>query len=186
MELMPTLQLGWFNGWIMLVSFYLVFVVLMLVFPRDVVAKLFSVSGWSREQKIISTIGKPFSLACVALIIFTPLKIGQGVFVVGLGIFALGFIGMLVALFNFRNTPADQPVTRGLYRVSRNPQWVTLFAMLLGACIAIGSWTAVILLLIAAVFYHFRIRGEERACLARYGESYQDYLDRVPRYFLFF
>jgi protein-S-isoprenylcysteine O-methyltransferase Ste14 len=91
-----------------------------------------------------------------------------------------------VALFNFRNTPAGQPVTSGLYRISRNPQWVTLFAMLLGACIAIGSWTAVILLLIAAVFYHFRIRGEERACLAHYGEPYQELLDRVPRYFLFF
>ncbi|MBU1748286.1 MAG: phosphatidylethanolamine N-methyltransferase family protein, partial [Chloroflexi bacterium] len=156
MELMPTLQLGWLNGWLMLGSFYLVFAVLMLVFPRDVVAKLFSVSGWSREQKVLSAIGKPFSLACLALIIFTPLKIGQGVFVVGLVTFALGFVGMIVALFNFRNTPAGQPVTSGLYRVSRNPQWVTLFTMFLGNCIAIGSWTAVVLLLIAAVFYHFR------------------------------
>jgi len=186
MELMPTLQLDWLNGWLMLGSFYLVFVVLMLVFPRDAVARLFSVSGWSREQKVLSAVGKPFSLACVALIIFTPLKIGQSVFAVGLVIFALGFIGMIVALFNFRTTPADQPVTRGLYRISRNPQWVTLFTMFLGTCIAIGSWTAVALLLIGAVFYHFRIRGEERACLARHGEPYQAFLDRVPRYFLFF
>lgn len=133
-----------------------------------------------------SAIGKPFTLACLALIILTPLKIGQGIFVVGLVIFTLGFIGMIVALFNFRNTPTDQPVTSGLYRVSRNPQWVTLVTMFLGTGIAIGSWTAVLLLLIAAVFYHFRIRGEERACLARYGEPYQAFLDRVPRYFVFF
>jgi protein-S-isoprenylcysteine O-methyltransferase Ste14 len=58
--------------------------------------------------------------------------------------------------------------------------------MFLGACISIGSWLAIFLLLIAVVFYHFRILGEERACLNRYGEMYQDYMRRVPRYFLSF
>lgn len=186
MELMPTLQLGWLNGWLMLGSFYLVFGVLMLAFPRDVVARLYDISGWSREQRILSLIGKPFTLACLALIILTPLKIGHGVFVVGVILFALGFVGMIVALFNYKYTPAGQPVTGGLYRVSRNPQWLALVAMFLGTCIAIGSWTAVGLLSISVVFYHFRIRGEERACLSRYGEPYQELLDRVPRYFLFF
>lgn len=186
MQLMPVVKLGWLNGWIMLGSFYLIFGVLMLIFPKDVVVKLFDVSGWNMKQRILSALGKPFALACLGLIILTPLKVGEGAFVIGSALFVLGFIGMVVALFNFRNTPLDQPATKGLYRISRNPQWVTLATMFLGGCIAIGSWVAVVLLLVAAGFYHFRILGEEKACLKRYGESYRDYMNRVPRYFLFF
>jgi protein-S-isoprenylcysteine O-methyltransferase Ste14 len=186
MEWLPALKIGWFNGWLMLAVFYLIFGILMLLFPKDAVINLFRVSGWSKQQRILSSIGKLFSLTCLGIIIFSPLKIGQGIFLAGGVLFILGFATMIVALFNYRNTAPDQPVTQGLYRVSRNPQWISLATMLLGTCIAIGSWAAIILLLIAVVFYHFRILGEERACLHRYGEAYQNYLKRVPRYILFF
>jgi protein-S-isoprenylcysteine O-methyltransferase Ste14 len=182
MEFLPEMQLGWLNGWLPLAGFYAVFGVLMLVFPRAVVLKLYDISGWSRAQFRLSLAGKPFALASLALIIFTPLKLGQPVFWIGGGLFVLGYVGMLVALFNYAGTPADQPVEKGLYRYSRNPQWLSLLAMLLGSAIAVGSGLAVGLLLVAAGFYHFRILGEERSCLARYGESYRAYLQRVPRY----
>lgn len=186
MELMPALKLGWLNGWIMLGSFYLVFGMLMLLFPRDIVARLYDISGLSVRQRALSTIGQPFVLACQGLIIFSPLKIGQDVFVIGCALFMFGLVGMLAALFTYRNTPGDQLVTGGLYRVSRNPQWMALSVMYLGCCVAIGSWVAVILYLVSAAFIHFRILGEETACLKQYGESYREYMGRVPRYFLFF
>jgi protein-S-isoprenylcysteine O-methyltransferase Ste14 len=184
MEWIPVMKLGWMNGWLMLGFFYLVFGVLMLVFPKKIVAKLYRVSGWRKEHRLLWFAGKPFSLTCLAIIIFTPLKIGQGVFIVGSVLFLLGFIVMIVALFNYLNTPVDQAVIRGLYRVSRNPQWISLATMFLGVSIAIGSWMAIILLLIGTVFYHFRILGEEKACLDSYGETYANYLESVPRYFL--
>ena len=31
-----------------------------------------------------------------------------------------------------------------------------------------------------------RILAEEEACLAQYGDSYRDYMRRVPRYLVFF
>ena len=186
MEWLPELKLGWSNGWLMLALFYLIFGILMFLFPRDVVVRLFSISGWNKQQRILFSIGKLFSLSCLAIIIFSPLKIGLEIFVVGSMLFVFGFIGMIVALFNYKNTAPNQPATQGLYQVSRNPQWISLATMLLGACIAIGSWVAIVLLLIAALFYHFRILGEERACLHSYGKAYQDYMKRVPRYVYFF
>ncbi|MCL4528483.1 MAG: DUF1295 domain-containing protein [Chloroflexi bacterium] len=186
MEWSPELKLGWLNGWLMLGGFYLIFGAFLLFIPKDIVAKLFSVSGWSRQQVIFSTLGKPFSLACLGILVSSPLKIGQTVFIAGGFVFLIGFTGMMIALLNFRNTPSDQPVTQGLYRISRNPQWISLATMFLGGCVAVGSWLAICLLLIAVIFYHFRILGEEQACLNRYGEPYQNYLKRVPRYFIFF
>lgn len=185
MELFPTLKLGWINGWLMLAAFYLAFGIMLLAFPRPVVKRLYEASGWSRQQRLMNSIGKPFALAEMALVVFTPLKVGQAVFGVGLTVFAIGFAGMVSALIVFRRTPLDQPVTGGLYRISRNPQWVSLFLIMLGIGIAIGSWTVLLLLLVTTVFYHFRILGEERACLQRYGEPYEQFLKRVPRYLLF-
>ena len=184
MELIPKLSLGLLNGWLMLASFYVVFAILMLVYPRDVVKRLYDISGWTKRQRTLSAAGKPFTLACLVFIIFTPLKIGEQVFIIGVIIFLLGYVGMLLALNDYRQTPLDKPVTRGIYRYSRNPQWVSLVLLFLGTCIAIGSWTAVILLSVSVIFYHFRILGEETALSQAYGESYQDYQAKTPRYLL--
>ncbi|MCL4249209.1 MAG: DUF1295 domain-containing protein [Anaerolineae bacterium] len=184
MEWLPELRLGWLNGWLMLAVFYLVFALLMIVFPRDVVKKLYDRSGWTRQQRWLSIVRIPVALAFFILAIFTPLKIGQPVFIVGLAIFCAGYLGMLVALFNYRNTPVDQPVTQGLYRLSRNPQWLSLATMFAGTAIAMGSWLALLLLAVVAVVYHSRILSEEKSCLERYGDSYRAYLKRIPRYLI--
>jgi protein-S-isoprenylcysteine O-methyltransferase Ste14 len=186
MELLPSFEPGWLNGWIPLVIFYLPFGLLMLAWPKEIVQKLYAVSGWSPTQRILSLAGKPFALATIILLILTPLKLWQPVFWVGTGLYLLGFVIMFVALFNYRNTPADQAVEQGLYRYSRNPQWFGLMLMFIGSGVMVGSWLIMLLMVGSVTFYHFRILGEERACLAAYGEDYQTYMKRVPRYFAFF
>jgi len=99
-------------------------------------------------------------------------------------LFALGLAGFVIALFNFKNAPLDQPVTRGLYRISRHPQQLMFFISFLGICVAIGSWLALFIQIVSSLFLHSRILAEEKACLERYGDSYRDYMKRVPRYFL--
>jgi len=185
MELLPALQIGWLNGWVLLVVLYSIFGFLLLIFPKEVVGRLYDRSGWSREQKVITLVGKSMALVWFPLIIFTPLKIGTPVCVFGMVLFALGLVGFVVALFNFRNTPLDQPVTKGLYRVSRHPQQFTLLVAGVGISIAIGSWLALLMLLLGLVFTHLKILTEEGACLRQYGDSYRAYMERVPRYFLF-
>lgn len=186
MELTPALQSGWLNGWVLLAALYSIFGLLLLVFPREVVRRLYDRSGWSRRQRVLTLIGKLIALVWFPLVIFTPLKIGSPVFVLGTVIFALGLVGFVVALFNYRNTPLDQPVTKGLYRVSRHPQQFTLLVSAAGITIAIGSWLALLMLLLGLVFTHLKILAEEGACLRQYGDSYCAYMERVPRYFLFF
>ncbi len=186
MELFPALKLGWLNGWLFLLLLCLVDGVLFLVFPKEVVARLFDRSGWSEKQKAFTVAGKLCALICLALVTLTPLKIGHLVFLVGAFVAALGLVGLAGALFDFKNTPLEVPVTCGLYRLSRHPQIVMSSLVILGACIAVGSWTALAFWSVARLLEHFGIIAEEEICLERYGESYRDYLQRVPRYFLFF
>ena len=186
MELIPTLEIGWFNGWILLAFEFLVQGFLLLIFPKDVVSRLFDRSGWSEKQRVFTILGKVFSLACLIFIILTPLKINSNVFIVGLILYAIGLAGLVVAMLNFKDTPLNQPVTKGVYKISRHPQIVALFVIFLGICVAIGSWAALFTLMVSKLLQHFGILAEEEVCLRRYGESYRAYMERVPRYFLFF
>jgi len=186
MQWFPRLELSWQNGWVFLVIFYGVYGLLLWAFPHDVVARLYDRSGWSQRQSRLSAMRLFFILPTLAMMVLSPLKVGANVFLVGTATFALGLLGFGVALLNFRDTPPGRPATSGLYRVSRNPQVITLFLASYGICIAIGSWLAVLTLFLAQLCAHFRILAEEGSCLRQYGDSYRAYVQSVPRYFWLF
>lgn len=74
-------------------------------------------------------------------------------------------------------------VTRGLYRISRNPIYLGLVLLLTGTALAMRAVTplAVPPLLIMALQRSF-IRHEERALEERFGEEYRCYKRRVRRW----
>lgn len=186
MELLPDLRISWLNGWLVIILLATTDVIMFLSFPKPVVARLFDRSGWSEQQRVFTIAGKLCGLVCLVLITLTSLKIGKPVFVVGLLLVLLGLIGLVRALIDFKNTPMDKPVTRGLYKISRHPQIVMATVVLLGACIAISSWLALILLVASRLLEYFGIVAEEEVCVTQYGEAYRAYLKQVPRYFVFF
>ncbi len=186
MELFPTLELGWLNGWILIGVLYGTFGMLLLLFPKAVVARLYAYdrSRWSKKQRAYHVIGKLLILVNLVLTILTPLRVGSTVFILGVILFAIGLTGFTIALLNFRNTPLNQPIIKGLYSISRHPQALMLLVAGVGISLAIGSWIALFLLVIASLFGRSRILVEERALLGQYGDSYREYMKRVPRYFL--
>lgn len=186
MELFPPLRLGWLNGWIPLAVFYTSFLILLKIYPQETVDRLYDDSGWTLEMARPARIGFPFALAAIVLIVFTPLKIGRPVFWIGLGLALIGQVGFFYALHTFNITPLDQPVTGGLYQISRNPQWVTFALVMLGFSLMVGSWTVLGLLAVRVIMNHFRILGEERALESQYGEDYLKYKESIPRYWVFF
>ncbi|MCD4834803.1 MAG: hypothetical protein K8R31_13475 [Bacteroidales bacterium] len=185
LDLFPTLEIGWLNGWVLLCLFYLIYGVFLMTFPKNVRAKLFYYDRlrWSKKQRVFYAIGKVSVLFYLVLIFFSPLKIGAIIFIPGIILFLLGLVGFIIALSNFKNMPPNQPTTKGLYRISRHPQIHMLFISGLGICIAIGSWLVLCILIISKFFGYFRIIAEEEACMKQYGDLYCSYMKRVPRYF---
>ncbi len=188
MELIPAFEIGWRNGWLLLALLYLIMGILLLTFPKYVVAKLYEYdrSSWSKRQRAFYFIGRLLVLIYLVLIIFTPLKIGSNILIPGIILFVVGLTGFIIALFTFKNTPPDNLVTHGIYRISRHPQVLMLFILGFGICISIGSWLALFIQILSSLFGRSRTLAEEQACLDRYGDSYQSYMKNVPRYFIFF
>jgi protein-S-isoprenylcysteine O-methyltransferase Ste14 len=186
MELFPNLEFGLFNGWMLIVLFFGAYGIMLIFFPKNAVARLYDRSGQRKHQLLRRLLGVILVLLFFILMSLTPLKVGDVVFVIGTSIYSLGLIGFVIALANFKNTPVDQPATRGLYRISRHPQQLAVSVSFLGIGIAIGSWPAFTLMILGVIGAHFKILAEEEACLKQYGESYKNYMERIPRYFLFF
>ena len=186
-EFIPKLELGWFNGWIFLMVHVLLQAIFIQTCSKEVKVRLFDRgTGWTKTQKTFTLIGKVFGLLNIILIISSPLIFGSIEFIIGLIIFLIGITGLVISILNFKNAPFDKPITKGLYKVSRNPQIVTVYIIILGYTLLIGSWLSMIILLFSFMGQHFSLLGEERRLTEQYGDSYLEYKKKVPRYFLFF
>jgi protein-S-isoprenylcysteine O-methyltransferase Ste14 len=186
LELFPAFKIGLLNGWLLIAIFFLVFGIIIKICPREVVKRLYDEQGWTKKQYMFTRLAKICGVIHIILLIFTPLKIGSIEFIIGTIIFVIATIGMAIALINFKNAQLNKPINRGLYKISRNPQILMLYLVSYGTSLAIGSWTAVIVVTLSMLFSHFRILGEEKRLEAQYGDSYLEYKKSIPRYFLFF
>ncbi|HUL81384.1 MAG TPA: isoprenylcysteine carboxylmethyltransferase family protein [Gammaproteobacteria bacterium] len=110
---------------------------------------------------------------------------------VGLAIAALGqvvratTIGLEYIVRGGRNhrVYADNLVTEGLFRHSRNPMYVGKFLMIFGAGFASNSWPALLGITIAYSFMYQAVTLAEEAYLRqKFGPAFDDYCRRVPRW----
>jgi protein-S-isoprenylcysteine O-methyltransferase Ste14 len=186
MKLIPELKLGFLNGWIYFFFYLIVFGIVLRTCSEEVRDRLYDRSLWTKKTKIITAIGKVFSLINIILIFFGVLQIGSLEFLLGNIFYFIGLIGLVISIINYRDTPLDEPITKGLYKISRNPQMVSIYILFFGMILLIGSWISILFLSISIVCSHFSILGEEKSLEQQYGEAYLEFKREIPRYFLFF
>lgn len=186
MDLFPTLGLGLLNGWIYFVFYLIVFIITMSTCSNEVRERLYDRSLWDKRTKIITAVGKIFSFVNIIMILFGALQVGNIEFIIGTIVYFVGLSLLVMSIINYRNAPLDKPITNGFYKISRNPQMVSLYVLFLGMVLIIGSWINLIFLCVSIICSHFSILGEEGALTEQYGESYLEYKKQVARYFVFF
>jgi len=122
-------------------------------------------------------------LLAVVYSIFLPLQLGTIWFYVGLPIALVGLITFTIGIVPFATTPVeDEPITRGLYRYSRHPMYVTQALMFIGVSIASASWVFLLFAIGYSILSFVGAIPEERSCLEKYGDAYRDYMNRTPRW----
>ena len=138
----------------------------------------------SKTKMAFCAFSKLIYFAAVAYSVFLPLKLGTIWFYAGLPITVVGLVGSIVVLVNWANTPAGKPVTRGIYRYSRHPQYVTGVLLLLGVSIVSASWVFLLLTIIfgVGVTRPYSVKVEEAQCLGHFGVAYREYMNRTPRW----
>lgn len=155
------------------------------------------VFGGRRYKRLVnynfaSPKGRVFSaLVSAALLImavyplFLRLRVGTFMFNMGLALFIISGAVAVTSFCNYLTTPMDQAICRGIYRVSRNPIYLSMTSMSAAMAMMLHSLVIGGLVLGTALLQHFIILEEEQFCEQKYGEAFLSYKAQVPRYFSF-
>lgn len=84
--------------------------------------------------------------------------------------------------FTIDRERAGELVTHGVFAWTRNPVYLALVLVGLGVSLALGSALLVLLACAAPFYLVYLVRREERFLMAHYGEAYERYCRRVPRW----
>jgi protein-S-isoprenylcysteine O-methyltransferase Ste14 len=189
MSLIPEFELGLWNTWIFWLYYVLAIVPTWLMYRyiwkddwKKAMDRLYTDISSNKTERRLGYIGLPVMLALIIYSIFLPLKLYTVWFYVGLLIYLMGVIFSIIAEVSFATTPLDKPVTKGAYRISRNPQDFGAFLIMMSMGIAGASWLFLLLLMILIIVRDRGAIAEERFCLENYGDAYREYMNRTPRW----
>lgn len=112
--------------------------------------------------------------------------------IAGVGLVSLGLVVFVLAFFNFgdswrmgidRKAPGAL-VTRGIFSVTRNPIYLFLNSWFIGTFLINGTIVFLVFAVLAFAVQHWQIVREEKFLTQRYGEAYERYRKKTPRYLI--
>jgi protein-S-isoprenylcysteine O-methyltransferase Ste14 len=188
MSLMPAFELGLWNAWIVMVPAFILPWVPSYI-NKEAAKKRMEQIKWSRFSKTVKIL---FIITQIIIVPFTiiysfflPLKLDTVWFYAGLPISILGIIMPIVSGVSLYSTtaPLDKPVTTGVYRISRNPEYFSVFLQYLGIGISCLSWVFVLCALVWLISFHIMVvQSEEPSLIEKYGDTYKEYMNKTPRW----
>ncbi len=186
MKFLPIINPSLGGVWIFVILYLVILGLIMKSVSKNVRSRLYDTSSFGKRYMKISKSVKIFFLIDFIILTLVPIEFESIEFIVGLVLYVMGFTTFGVAIFYYARTRPNTPVTKGIYRYSRNPQILGLNILFIGINVISMSVLLIIIGVIGIIGGHFRIITEEKQCLLQYGESYQKYMEKVPRYFILF
>jgi len=182
MPLIPAFEIGLRNAWLFIIPYVYVYYGLgYLIVDRK--ATLFVWPSYTKSERGFSGISTVILFGPLIYSIFLPVELGGAWFYAGLAIFLLGVIFVIMATLSFSTTPLDQPVTKGIYHISRHPINLGSFLVLIGIGIASTSWVLILCAILFIILQGIILeKSEERMCLEKFSDAYREYMNRTPRW----
>ena len=186
MSLVPAFEIGIWNAWILQIIFIIVSIIPELVISKNAkksMQRMRQDVPLSRCEKILANSTHMAIMPLVLIYsIFLPLKSGTAWLYAGLLIFALSLVMYIITVTDIAATQANKPVTRGVYRITRHPIYLSGFLLYLGTGIACASWIVILFALLWLLFFIIVVPAEERFLIEHYGDVYLEYIKRTPRW----
>lgn len=185
MSWIPAFEIGLWNAWILALFLilypYIMSLVDKLAGTGDINRKMGDAPVDERSKRL-NQIPVLFLIVLFIYSIFIPLKLGTPWFYLGLAIYLVGVTMFVSSIVTVAKTPLGQIFTRGMYRYSRHPLYLSLSFVLIGISVAAASWLFLVLSMGWMAIPISQVRAEEQGCMDTFGNDYQEYLNRTPRW----
>ena len=185
MSWLPAFEIGLWNAWILMLYIPLHPLIMIVVDKAIGTGEILKKMGdvpYEKGEKRVFVISMVVILLLLAYSVFLPLKLGTVWFYAGLTIYLVGLVMFLIAIVNIATTPLGQPFTKGMYRYSRHPMLFSGWMTFVEVSVVSASWIFLLLSVLIKVLQTTQAIAEERGCLETYGDEYQEYLNRTPRW----
>lgn len=114
--------------------------------------------------------------------------------IIGLFIMILSIIIFIITLLTMKNNwrvgisydETTTLVTTGIYKISRNPAFLGFDLLYIGLSLIYPNPINILFSIVLIILFDIQIKYEEQSLIAKYGDEYKNYCEKVRRYFLFF
>ncbi|MDR0579048.1 MAG: hypothetical protein LBG21_00380 [Campylobacteraceae bacterium] len=183
MNLFQSIHLGFANGWWFAVIFLSVNFSMILYYPKHFKSRVLKRPQFNNKmQKITSIIGFILFQIVIWYSVLLPLHLNTAYCYIGICIFLFGLSGYIRAMYDYATTSPDIPVTKGIYKFSRNPQQIMSAILWIGAGISTGSYLIITFCILQLILAYYGFLAQEQTCIKKYGQKYINYMNKTRKY----
>ena len=172
------------NGFWLHIPFLDIRFLLMFIINKEAIQRAAHFAPVQGNEKIAYYIYQILNTIIFIYLFFLSIKIDfSWVFYIGAIFYVLGLCLCAVSIVSF-SSPNDTGINKnGIYKISRNPMYVSYFVCFIGMALLTQSLMLLILVLIFQISAHWIIISEELWCIEKFGTDYKEYMKKVRRYF---
>jgi len=149
---------------------------------KDIVKRMSYMTGYSRKEIIFTILPSIAPYLFMIATVWTPFTKKLPLLYLGILLYSFGIVAFVASLKAIVETPRGKLFRAGPYRLSRNPLYVSATIGFSGICLATANIMLVAYLVIATFLQHMMILAVERMCKEKYGVTFENYSNKVPRY----
>jgi protein-S-isoprenylcysteine O-methyltransferase Ste14 len=170
------------NGFLLLIPLVLIRYGLLWLLNKEALTRAAFFPPLIGKEKVAFWFYQISTILLFLYLCFLKINIDSLWFYPGAVIYGFGILLCIVSISNFAKPAKNGINFKGLYRVSRNPIYVSYLIYFLGCVLLTQSSILLALVIIFQVSAHWIILSEERWCVKEFGEEYLSYMEKVRRY----
>ena len=171
-------------GFFLLIPFFLIRFTLLSILNKEAVKRAAYFAPLLNKEKTAYYIYQISNILIIIYLFFLKVKTTpERLFFLGIFIYALGSVLLIISVINFAYPSQNGINQNGIYKISRNPMYLSYFIFFIGCVFITQSLLLLIFVILFIITSHVIIISEERWCINEFGKEYLDYMKKVRRYF---
>ena len=171
------------NGFLLLIPFLLIRFGLLSILDKGSIKRAAHFPPMSGNGILAYWLYQSSNIAIFIYLCFLKVQIELSWrFYAGLMFYVVGLILCAISIINFARPSNGGLNSNGLYRLSRNPMYLSYFIYFVGCVLLTQSCLLCGFVLLFQITSHWIILSEERWCIETFGETYRQYMKKVRRY----